>query len=210
MLELIHYGGSGNDTFTIANATEGDNDTIDGYGGTDTLELSTGAHTFATDGNLANIEDVKVHSSGSTLDLTNQTENFNVTVGAGTDTVTGGDGVETFIILNAGEGNNDTFTGGAGTDIIQLSSGSHTFSTDNKVNTIETFVANASGSTLVLTGQTEGFTISGGAGVDDLTGGNADDIITGGAENDTLVGGTGNDTFNIDSGTDIITLIRWR
>ena len=75
------WGGSGNDTFTIANATEGDNDTIDGYGGTDTLQLSTGAHTFATDGNLANIEDIKVHSSGSTLDLTNQTENFNVTVG---------------------------------------------------------------------------------------------------------------------------------
>ena len=106
------WGGSGNDTFTIASATEGDNDTIDGYGGTDTLQLSTGAHTFATDGNLANIEDIKVHSSGSTLDLTNQTENFNVTVGAGTDTVTGGDGVETFIILNAGEGNDDTFTGG--------------------------------------------------------------------------------------------------
>ena len=47
-------GNDGNDTFKIVASTEGNSDTIDGYGGADILQLSTGAHTFATDGNLCN------------------------------------------------------------------------------------------------------------------------------------------------------------
>ena len=54
---------------------------------------------------------------------------------------------------------------------------------------------NASDSTLDLSAQTEGFTISGGAGID---------TIKGGAGNDQLTGGSGADTFNITGGTDII------
>ena len=71
-------------------------------------------------------------------------------------------------------------------------------------------------------GQSEAFSIVGGAAVDNLTGGSGadaitgaagddiisggagNDTITGGADNDSLTGGGGNDTFNIDSGTDTV------
>ena len=65
-------------------------------------------------------------------------------------------------------------------------------------------LAHASGSSINLSAQSEGFTITGGAGVDAITGGSGVDIITGGGGNDTLAGGAGNDTFNVDSGVDPI------
>ena len=66
----------------------------------------------------------------------------------------------------------------AGVDTIELSTGSHTFSTDNKILNIETIVTHTSGSTVILTGQTEGFTITGNSGADIITGANGADTIT--------------------------------
>ena len=160
------------------------------------------------------METVKTHADGSTVDLTNQTESFNITVGAGTDSLKGGGAADTINILNAGEGNSDTIDGGAGSDIIQLSTGSHALTTDNKLLNVETILAHASGSSIDLTNQAEAFTITGGAAVDTLKGGSGadiitgnggNDIITGGAGNDSLTGSAGDDTFNVDSGTDSIT-----
>ena len=51
-------GGSDDDTITILGTGQGDADKLDGSGGDDTLVLSTGTHTFSTDGNLANIETI--------------------------------------------------------------------------------------------------------------------------------------------------------
>ena len=84
--------------------------------GSDTLQLSSGVHTLTTDNKLLNVETVKTHADGSTVDLTNQTESFNITVGAGTDSLKGGEAADTINILNAGEGNSDTIDGGAGSD----------------------------------------------------------------------------------------------
>ena len=203
------WGGSSDDIITIAASGQGDADTLDGYGGTDILQLSAGTHTFTTNDNMIkNIEEVKVDTtSGSTVDLTNQTEGFKITVGGQTDSVTGSDGNDIIVITSAGDGNNDTLIGGSGDDVINLSAGSHTFSDDAKLATIETINANASATTLDLTGQLEGFTIAGGAQGDNLTGGSGNDIITGGGGDDTLKGGAGNDTLNVDSGSDIITLL---
>ena len=64
--------------------------------------------------------------------------------------------------------------GGADSDVLKLSTGSaDTFSTDNKLMNVETLQAHASGSQVVLTGQTEAFTITGGASADSITGGSA-------------------------------------
>ena len=203
------WGGSSDDIITIAASGQGDADTLDGYGGTDILQLSAGTHTFTTNDNMIqNIEEVKVDTtSGSTVDLTNQTEGFKITVGGQTDSVTGSDGNDIIIITSAGDGNNDTLIGGAGADVINLSAGSHTFSDNAKLATIETINANSSSTTLDLTNQVEGFTVAGGSQADNITGGSGNDIITGGGGDDTLKGGAGNDTLNVDSGSDIITLL---
>ena len=127
---------------------------------------------------IQNIEEVKVDTtSGSTVDLTNQTEGFKITVGGQTDSVTGSDGNDIIVITSAGDGNNDTLIGGSGDDVINLSAGSHAFSDNAKLATIETINANATATTLDLTGQLEGFTIAGGAQGDNLTGGSGNDII---------------------------------
>ena len=105
------WGGADDDVFKIVSATQGDADTIDGYGGNDILQLSAGNHTFTTDDNmLKRVEEVKVDdASGSTVDLTNQTEGFTITIGGGTDSVTGSDGDDVISIVGAGDGD----TGGA-------------------------------------------------------------------------------------------------
>ena len=88
------------------------------------------------------------------------------------------------------------YDGGANTDTLQLSSGTFNFSNNSSIINIETIKTDSSGSTLNLTGQTEGFTVIGNSGAD---------IITGGSGNDTFTGGTGIDTFNITLGTDTVT-----
>ena len=63
---------------------------------------------------------------------------FEIRSGAGTDTLVGGSGNDTFKILNAGEGNSDTINGGDGTgDKIILSSGSHSLTDNSKISNIE-------------------------------------------------------------------------
>ena len=210
-------GGSQNDT-QIEGSGEG-NSAINGGAGSDTLKLSTGTHSLTNEVLLANIETIETHASGSTLVLTNQTENFTIKLGSGVDNVTGGSGVDTFEILSSTAGDNDTGIGGTGSDILNLSTGNHTFSADAKISSLETINAHSSGSTLNLTGQSEAFSIVGGAdnltggsgadaieaaGNDIISGGTGNDTITGGADNDSLTGGAGNDTFNVDQGTDTI------
>ena len=112
---------------------------------------------------------------------------FEIRSGAGTDTLVGGTGNDTFKILNAGEGNSDTINGGNGTgDKIILSAGSHSLTDNNKISNIEIIDGHASSATtLTLGSQAEGFTINGGTGDDTLSGGSG-----------------GDDTFNVTLGTD--------
>ena len=61
---------------------------------------------------------------------------------------------------------------------LQASAGSHVFASDATFTNIETVLAHASGSSINLSAQSEGFTITGGAGVDAITGGSGVDIIS--------------------------------
>ena len=88
-----------------------------------------------------------------------------------------------------GEGNSDVFDGGGGTDTLQASAGSHVFASDATFTNIETVLAHASGSSINLSAQSEGFTITGGTGVDILRGGTGNDIITSDGGFDLLYGG---------------------
>ena len=84
-----------------------------------------------------------------------------------------------------------------------MSSGSHVFSSDANFTNIEIILSHSTaGSNVDLSAQTEGFTITGGAGIDTIkggllaniiTGGGGKDIITGGASADTITGGADDD-----------------
>ena len=83
-------GGSGNDTIVGAQ-----NDTLlDGGAGTDTLKIGA-SFTSTSDAQIANIENITLTASGTTLNLSNQTEAFNITGSSGADTITGGSGNDT-------------------------------------------------------------------------------------------------------------------
>ena len=57
----ILIGGWGNDVFVISAATEGNLDTINGSGGMDILQLSSGTHSFNNDAKLFNLEQINTH-----------------------------------------------------------------------------------------------------------------------------------------------------
>ena len=90
---------------------------------------------------------------------------------------------------------------------LQLSAGSHAFSNDASIQNIQTITLNASGTNVDLTGQTEGLTITGGAGNDIIIAGSGNDIITGAGGSDTITGAGGSDTISLgssDSASDIV------
>ncbi|MFD2053585.1 VCBS domain-containing protein [Mesorhizobium calcicola] len=119
---------------------------------------------------------------------------------AGNDTLTGGSSAD-WIFGGAdddtiiGAQNDNLLDGGTETDILQI--GANFASTsDAQIVNIENVLL-TSAATLNFSNQTEGFTITGSAGVDSITGGSAADTIVG-AQNDTLLDGSGgNDTLQI-------------
>ena len=122
--------GAGDDTITIAATTDANDDVIDGGTGTDTLAIideagTTASHTFATDANLQNVENITFQTDDNiAINLSGQTEAFNVTSAAkadtaGTLTYTGSAGVDT-LTLTAAHVSTSTITGGLGADIITL------------------------------------------------------------------------------------------
>ena len=98
--------GAGNDLIVVGATTEGNGDTIEGGADTDTLDLTGASHTFATDNKLVTVENI-TFGSISTLNLTGQTESFNITANVGGLTVTTGSAL-------------DIVTAAGGTDVITL------------------------------------------------------------------------------------------
>ena len=187
-------GGSGNDTIVGAQA-----DTLlDGGGGTNTLNV--GANFTSTgDVQIQNIQNVLL-TAAVTLNLANQTEAFTITGSSGADTITGGSAADS---INAGDGNdtingaqNDTLlNGGNNTDTLNVAGG-FTSSSDAQIQNIENVVLTSAG-ILNLANQTEGFTITGSAGIDSITGGGGNDTIVGAVNDALLAGGRGIDTLNV-------------
>src|SRR5207247_6333059 len=114
----IHENTSGSGSDTIVGAV---NDTLlDGGGGTDTLKIGA-SFTSTSDAQIANIENLTLTATGTTLNLSNQTEAFNITGSSGIDTITGGSGNDT---ITGGAGA-DTMTGGGGADTFVIATGAH-------------------------------------------------------------------------------------
>lgn len=110
-------GGDGDDRFLFSSSPEdAPNDTIVGGNGSDELYIGGLAIVFApTDANITGVENINFGSSG-TVDLTGQTESFNIftsTPGA-FQTIVGGSGNDTI----TSDGGNDNVRGGPGADTI--------------------------------------------------------------------------------------------
>jgi Ca2+-binding RTX toxin-like protein len=108
--------GAGIDTIVGAQ-----NDTLlDGGASTDTLQVGAN-FTSTSDAQIANIENVTL-TAAVTLNLSNQTEGFNINGSSGVDSITGGSGNDT---IN-GQAGNDTLTGNGGADQFRLRTNSDT------------------------------------------------------------------------------------
>lgn len=126
---------------------------------------------------------------------------------AGADSLSGGGGNDTFNVTNTADDGNDTIDGGSGTDTIVVAAAQTLVfaAVDANITNVENIVVGA-GSSLTLTGQTEGFnitssngdeTIVAGTGNDTIAAGAGNDSISAGAGNDSISGGAGDDTFNV-------------
>nr|WP_254082099.1 Ig-like domain-containing protein [Devosia sp. WQ 349K1] len=118
-IETVNFlGSAGTDNVTLTGAQLtsllASGATINLGGGNDTLTIAGGEFTGATNDQLQGIETVTM-SAGGTLNLTNQTEGFNITGSSGADIITGGNGA-------------DVIRGGAGADILTGGNGADSFS----------------------------------------------------------------------------------
>ncbi|MEQ8394646.1 DUF4347 domain-containing protein [Thalassobaculum sp.] len=180
--------GTVNDDNFDANAGEFNaNDTLNGAGGTDTLNVYGAQGTLTlTATTITNIEIVNITAgvqdittndgnvaAGETLTVNASTNSSSVTWNGAAET----DGV---FSLTGGSGA-DSLVGGAGADTVSGNSGNDT-------------LRGEAGNDRLF-GGTGNDALSGGAGTDTLSGGTGNDLMSGGADFDVLVGGSGNDTF---------------
>jgi Ca2+-binding RTX toxin-like protein len=197
-------GGAGND-YIIGNTgadtiVGAQNDIVlDGGGGTDTLNIGAN-FTSTSDAQIVNIENVTL-TAASTLNLSNQTEGFTITGSSGIDSITAGSGNDTIV----GAQNDALLDGGGGTDTLNIGA-SFASTSDAQIVNIENITLTASGTTLNLSNQTEGFTITGSSGADTITGGSGNDTITGGGGADTMTGGSGSNTFVVNATDSNVTI----
>ena len=205
----ILTGSAGDDNLTMSLAQWGNFTTsIDLGAGTNTLNVAASTIGVIGGGGGGG-------AAGTPASISNVTTG-NLVGTTGTDTVTiSGEQIDA-IIIGAG-----TIDLGAGTDTINLTSTSADLNilgaTDASIAGVEVIsvAGAAAGATITLSGQTEGFTITGGGGADTITGGAGADIISAGGGADTIssgggadvvTGGAAADTINAGAGDDIINL----
>ncbi len=169
----ILNGDAGNDTFLLANGEFAAGESIDGGADSDTIVLTNATTVDFTTGTITSVETL----IGST----------------GNDTVTlSGAQLNGFTSINLGDGTADTI------NLTSTSTGLNSLS-NTALQGVEAISAAgaATGVTINVSNQTEGFTITGSSGANSITGGSGNDTIIG-AQSDTLLsGGGGADTLQI-------------
>jgi len=145
--EITYKLGSGDDIVVFkadaAGDTDFNNDKIDGGDGTDTIKFDISAagvsvnYISIKDADLVNVEKIVVYNgtttNAATIDLSKQTEGFEITGDDGGDTITGSSGADT---IDGGKGN-DTIKGGKGADTLTGGDGADTFILDSPFNAVD-------------------------------------------------------------------------
>jgi Ca2+-binding RTX toxin-like protein len=203
-------GGPDADSFSFANGA-GVAGTVDGNGGTDTLDYSAYASgnpvtldlQNSTATSIGGIDDIEAFIGGAgsdtligpdsanTWNLT--AANFGTVAGVAffwVENLTGGATADRFV-LATGVGVSGIITGGRGHDTLDYTARSTPV-------TVNLWMGTATGTR----GVTSIETVIGGAGNDSLSGSSGNDALLGGAGNDTLSGGLGDDLLQGGSGID--------
>jgi Ca2+-binding RTX toxin-like protein len=127
---------------------------------------------------------------------------------AGADYIDGGDGDDTITVASTADSGSDKMHGGLGNDLINVVATTTFSNTDADITGIETVTITGAGNqNVVLTGQSEGFTINGQAGDNAITGGAGADTINASTGADTITAGSGIDTIDVGTGADIDTIV---
>ncbi|MDM8349521.1 DUF4347 domain-containing protein, partial [Pseudomonas sp. sp1636] len=188
------------DTINSLNA----GDTIDGQGGTDTLNISAAQSVTFGAGTLTNFEVINITAGVQSITAHNATvaagQTLTVDASASSSSVRWDGSAETdgnFSLI--GGSGNDTLTGGAGNDVLYGNDGNDRLSGNGGM---DTFYGGAGSDFIYALGGND--VIYGDAGNDGLSGGDGDDSMYGGDGNDTLIGGNGNDLMSGGEGIDLI------
>jgi Ca2+-binding RTX toxin-like protein len=168
---------SSNDLFVVSNAS--DVITVGSTHGTDSVQSSV-SYTAP-----ANVADLILTGTGNLSGTGNSLSNL-LTANAGNDTLTAGSGVAT---MNGGSGN-DVFVVNNASDVVQ-----NTYSTaSDTIQSSVTYTLPTNVNSLLLTGTAA---VKG-------TANNGTDTLSSNSGVDTLVGGTGNDTFVVNNASDAV------
>jgi hypothetical protein len=207
-------GGTANDTFAMESAS----DVLSGNLGTDTLIVDYTAVMGGIAVDLTAADQVTTFESSANASVQSGFENVNlsaydnfgatvvgtdlantITGTAKTDNISGGKGDDIINITSTAASKDDIMNGGAGTgDAINIVATTDFTDTDGNIINIENVTIGAGSVDVVLTGQSEAFTITGGTGANVITGGTAVDTITTGTGADTVV-------LTVAGGVDVVT-----
>ncbi len=225
-LDMV-FGGAGNDSITLNDATVGDS--VDGGADTDTFVY----REFLTNNNTITVSLTDVTVDGTAISYIN-IETVDINAGAGNDTITGSANND----ILRGQADDDTISGGDGNDIIQGGTGVDMLFGDAGNDTLSlndanvgdsvdggadtdtfNYIADANANVITINpgdvtvdgvaitvSNIETIDINAGAGNDSVTGSNQNETLRGGADDDTLDGGTGNDILQGGTGNDRLIL----
>ena len=160
-------------TITITdNATLSGSFTVTATDGSAASSAATVTFTNNTTGTLT----LNAAASGDSIIVNKSTSGATMTGGAGNDYIIGNTGADTIV----GAQNDKVLDGGGGTDTLNVGA-NFTSTSDAQIVNIENVTLTAA-STLNLSNQTEGFTITGSSGINSITAGSGNDTIVGAAE----------------------------
>jgi Ca2+-binding RTX toxin-like protein len=180
-------------------------------------DLAVNASTFTSSSALTFIGsddgDVNVVFTGGSGNDTLTTGKIGTAAG---DSLTGGDGLDTFNVVSTTTDTEIEDLGKGGADVLVVTSAAKGVNADVTVDWVATSATknNASLSDVVLTAASGidinvaaatgnfGYDINGGSGASTLQGSSLNDSIDGGAAADSIVGNAGNDTINAAAGND--------
>lgn len=212
------YGGSGNDTInghncsgTLTGGLGDDTYIVDDLasnqiieainGGNDTVELSATSlirSLSISDFGTISIENLDASLLNADVTLTGGSNGNVLTASKGSSTLIGGDGNDTYVILdNTKVDIREDITGGI--DTIKLSSSSALNTLDlsdfagKNIENLDASIAN------------HAITLNGDSGNNKITGSAFEDTINGGDGTDNLLGGLGDDTYILNTNSDVIT-----
>ena len=183
--DVVNGGAGTNDTLTIAKAAILGGLNVDLSAADEQILSFNGSATSGTVTGFENV-DASGYTGSFGAQITAIKTGSTITGTANADQITGGAGADTFVVNAGTVANSDVMDGGAGTtDALQVATGlTYTQAADASLTNVE--VINLVGTaSVVLTGQTENFTINGGAAANVVVGGNGvDTFVDDAADND--------------------------